>query len=237
MADEKKTEAQRRGEQEAAHAAAARQEEQSRPGPGERRYSPSPQDRSAIGGDRNVRAGVVPTSGPLVSQEGGEIGQNPYTDPPTMAHRRFYEDPVPRGAASEQQVLQGRGAPPPYPTEALDRPWDPRRYPDQLETMRPADSPQPSWIEVNGALTLAQFAALPQQEQDRIMGELRNTSIGKPPEYQPTRVSIEEEDRRNAELDRVRREADRDRREREGERLSMGPAAPGTVTAGEGPAA
>ena len=128
---------QRKSEQEAAHAAAARQEEQSRPGAGERHYSPSPQDREG-------RAGVVPTSGPRVYQEGGEIGQNPYTDPPTMAHRRFYEDPVPAHAASEQQVLQGRGAPAPYPTEAVDRPWDPKRYPDQLETMRPVDSPQPS---------------------------------------------------------------------------------------------
>ncbi|HEV8502932.1 MAG TPA: hypothetical protein VGR63_15260 [Casimicrobiaceae bacterium] len=235
--DKKQTEAQRKSEQEAAHAAAARQEEQSRPGPGERRYSPSPQDRSEIGRDPGARPGVVPTGGPLVFQEGGEIGQNPYTDPPTMAHRRFYEDPMPRGEASEQQVLQGRGAPAPYPTEALDRPWAPRRFPDQLETMRPNDTPQPGWIEANGALTLAQFAALPRQEQDRILGEMRNASIGRPPEYQPTRVSIEEEDRRTAELERVRREADRDRREREGERLSMAPAAPGTVTAGEGPAA
>ena len=78
-------------------------------------------------------------------------------------------------------------------------------------------------------MTLAAFAALPQQQQDKILAELRKTVPGRPPEYQPTRVAVEEHDKRAQEGEKLRREA-ADRRE--GARLSMGPAAPGTVTAG-----
>jgi hypothetical protein len=179
---------------------------------------------------------VVPVHGPLV--EGPAVGQNPYTDPPPMNRRRFLEDPVPRGDATEAQVLQGRGAPPPYPADAkAERRWDPRRYPDQMDVPRPSDSPQPSeWESSN--LTLAQLIALPQEEQERILREAReSSSIGRVPEYQPTRATIEAEDRRLRELERVRLEQEqRMNAARASSGVpSMGPATQGTVLAGEGP--
>lgn len=176
----------------------------------------------------------VPTEGPLVT--GPAVGENPYTDPPPMTRRRFYEDPVPRSEASAEQVLQGRGAPPPYPADAgHDRQWDPRRYEDQMDVPRPSDSPQPSEWEAS-RLTLAELIALPQQEQERILGEARKQgSIGRVPEYKPTRVSIEEEDRQLRELERVRLERQQQANAARGGVPSMAPATPGTALAGDQP--
>jgi hypothetical protein len=183
MSEDKKSEAQRRTEADAARAAAIKQETQSRPAPRERR------------GDG-----------------------------------RFYEDPRPVGAASEQQVLQGRGAPPPYPPDAqFDRAWDPRRYPDQAGTMRPSDTPQPSEAEASGAMTFANFLALPVEQQDKLLAEGRKGFPHAKPEFKPTSEYLAEEDRKREEGERLRREED----ERQAARRpvpSMAPATPGTVT-------
>jgi len=218
---DQKSEAQRQTEAEAARLAAAKQETQMRPAPGERRPG---------GG---VQPGVVPTSGPLVEGT-GVVGQHPYTDPPPMARRRFYEDPVPVGQATEQQVLQGRGAPPPYPPDAqFDRAWDPRRYPDQAATMRPSDSPTPTEAEARGgSFTFGQFMALPIEEQDRLLGEARQNAPFKVPEYRPTSEVLAEEDRRREESEKLQREAAAQREARQSQGVqSMAPATPGTVTA------
>jgi hypothetical protein len=216
MSEDKKSEAQRRTEADAARAAAIKQETQSRPAPGERR------------GDGTLEPGVVPTSGPTVEDTG--LGHHPYTDPPPLQRRRFYEDPRPVGAASEQQVLQGRGAPPPYPPDAqFDRAWDPRRYPDQAGTMRPSDTPQPSEAEASGAMTFANFLALPVEQQDKLLAEGRKGFPHAKPEFKPTSEYLAEEDRKREEGERLRREED----ERQAARRpvpSMAPATPGTVT-------
>jgi hypothetical protein len=133
--------------------------------------------------DPSERPGVVPTSGPTVYVEGGSVGQNPYTDPPPMAQRKFYEDPRPLDQATDAQVLQGRGAPPYDPAhEPRQRPWNPDRFPDQAAAPRPADTPSDG----AGVLdyTLAMLIALPHDEQERILAEARKADTsGRPPEY------------------------------------------------------
>jgi hypothetical protein len=211
MSEDKKSEAQRKTEQDAARQAAAKQETQSRPAPGERRF------------DGTLQPGVVPTSGATVENTG--LGQHAYTEPPPMARRRFYEDPRPVGAASEQQVLQGRGAPPPYPPDAqADRMWEPRRYPDQAATLRPSDTPQPSEAEASGAMTFANFLALPIEQQDKLLAEGRKGFPHAAPQFRPTSEYLAEEDRKREENERIRRE------EAHRPVPSMAPATPGTVT-------
>lgn len=109
------------------------------------------------------------------NEQQGLVGQNPYTDPPPMERRRFYEDPQPPNEASEQQVLQGRGEPAPYPAdEPYERGWQPERYPDQQSAQRPEDSAQPSVAESLGSgMTLARLFALPREQQDTIIEQLR----------------------------------------------------------------
>jgi hypothetical protein len=110
-----------------------------------------------------------------------EVGQHPYTDPPPMHRRRFAEDPVPLSDAGEQQVLQGRGNPAPYPTDDQGRAWQPDRYPDQAAMPRPLDTPQPSQAEAMGSgLTFAQFLAFPPDQQDRLLAEGRARQAGSP---------------------------------------------------------
>jgi len=190
----------------------AAQRTQSRPGPGE-----------------------VPTGGRLVEAE-GYVGQQPYTDPPPMALRRFYEDPKPPGAATEQQVLQGRGAPAPYPPlEPPQREWNPRRFPDQMDVPRPADSAQPNEYEANTTMTLAQFLALPREQQDKILSQAReHPSLGQAPEYKPTRQYIEEEDRREQEAQRTREQAERERQAQYPLGPAQGAAGPAPVAASSG---
>lgn len=187
------------------------------------------------------KAGVVPTSGPAVFNAGGEVGQNPYTNPPSMARRRFYEDPVPRSEATEQQVLQGRGAPPPYPADEppVSKAWDPKRYPEQMQAPRPEDSPQPTEGE---SLTVAQLLARPREEQDRILEAARKGPPSGPPQYKPTSEYVKREDESEEQREKIRKDREAARRERqglnpetggarEGEGLRMAPANPGTVTA------
>jgi hypothetical protein len=180
------------------------------------------------GGPGGDAANRVPTSGPLVQSEGADRGQNPYTDPPPMARRRFYEDPRPLNQATEEQVLQGRGAPPRYPPDDLNpsREWNPRKYPDQAQSQRPADSPQPTAAE---SLTVAELLRLPQGEQDRILQEARQGPPSGPPQYKPTSEYLAEEDKSEEQRQKIR--DDRERERREGHRLAMAPASPGTTTA------
>lgn len=183
--------------------------------------------------EETTKPGVVPTEGPLVAAD-ELVGQNPYTDPPPMARRRFYEDPKPPGGASEQQVLQGRGAPPPYPPDDIEaRVWNPRRYSNQMEAMRPADSKQPSEYEASN-LSLAQFLALPQEQQDKILSEAKEgRSVGVVPEYKPQREVIADEDKQLAELERVRLEAEQRRNQAAAAGVGkMAPPTPGTLTSG-----
>jgi hypothetical protein len=199
---------------------------------------PPPASNQASGAPQ---AGVVPTSGPPVYNPQGEVGQNPYTDPPSMARRRFYEDPVPRSEATEQQVLQGRGAPPPYPADepAQSKAWDPKRYPEQMQTPRPDDSPQPTEGE---NLTVAQLLAKPREEQDRILEAARKGPPSGPPQYKPTSEYVKREDESEEQREKIRKDREAARRDRqglnpetggarEGESLRMAPANPGTVTA------
>lgn len=187
------------------------------------------------------KPGVVPTSGAAVFNAGGEVGQNPYTDPPSMARRRFYEDPVPRSEATEQQVLQGRGAPPPYPADepAVSKAWDPKRYQEQMQAPRPDDSPQPTEGE---NLTVAQLLAKPREEQDRILEAARKGPPSGPPQYKPTSEYVKREDESEEQREKIRKDREAARRDRqglnpetggarEGEALRMAPANPGTVTA------
>ena len=106
--------------------------------------------------------------------EEGFTGQNPYTDPPPAGRRRFYEDPKPLAAASEQQVMQGRGAPPPYPGDQTNRAWQPERYADQKSAERPADTAQPSLAESMGGMTVAHLLSLPREQQDEIIEQMRH---------------------------------------------------------------
>ena len=89
------------------------------------------------------------------------IGQHPYTDPPPPERRRFYEDPKPPEEASNAQVMQGRGAPPPYPgaehqQQAVERP------------------PEPAAGEVHStSMTVGQLLALPVEQQNAILEAMR----------------------------------------------------------------
>jgi hypothetical protein len=202
-----------------------KQQAQAQQKPAQQQHSPNEPFGRGGGGDAANR---VPTSGPLVQGEGADKGQNPYTDPPPMARRRFYEDPRPLNQATEEQVLQGRGAPPKYPPDDLNpsREWNPRRYPDQAQSQRPADSPQPTPTE---SMTVAELLRLPQGEQDRILQEARQGPPSGPPQYKPTSEYLAEEDKSEEQRQKIR--DDRERERREGHRLAMAPASPGTTTA------
>jgi hypothetical protein len=187
-------------------------------------------------------------------------GQNPYTDPPPLSRRRFYEDPKPPTDASEEQVLQGRGAPAYYPPDAPpSRPWNPRLYHDQADTPRPEDSkaPEPRAAQ----MTVEQLVRLPQEEQEKVLQSARESGGWQPPEFHPTRDVIAEEDEREKEGERLRAERDAaEQRRREGRMQQqqeqahrdavhraqaeqsnpngtgvgrMAPAHPGTLTSGE----
>jgi hypothetical protein len=148
-------------------------------------------------------------------------GQNPYTDPPPMSRRRFYEDPVPLYAATEQQVLQGRGQPAPYPADAApERAWSPNRYEDQKAMPRPADSPQPSEYESRD-FTVAELLSLPRHQQDKILEDMRRSRSGNQQQNPgaPTAANAKPNPQQG-----------------DGSGVqSMAPASPGTMTASEEP--
>lgn len=180
-----------------------------------------------------LQPNVVPTSGPTVEAE-GLIGQNPYTDPPPLARRRFYEDPRPIGQASEEQVLQGRGAPAYYPPDAPNpsREWNPRRYRDQAETPRPADSPQPSDPRA-AQMTVEQLARLPEDEQEDILAAARETAGVGAPEFRPTKETLDAEDEAAKQGETLRQQQTQQAlAQRGGGVPQMGPATPGTLTSG-----
>ena len=86
------------------------------------------------------------------------VGQNPYTDPPPVADRRFYEDPVPKSAADFATIMQGRGAPAPRPGHEDE----------QQAVARPPDSPpeDPAAVAEAQAERVAALEAQVQQMRD-----------------------------------------------------------------------
>lgn len=86
------------------------------------------------------------------------VGQNPYTDPPPIADRRFHEDPVPKSSADFATIMQGRGAPAPRPGHEDE----------QQAVGRPPDSPpeDPAAVADAQARRAAALAAQAQQMRD-----------------------------------------------------------------------
>jgi hypothetical protein len=180
--------------------------------------------------DTELRPNEVPTEGPRVSGE-NVIGQNPYTDPPPLARQRFYEDPKPIADATEEQVLQGRGAPAYYPPDAPypSRVWNPRRYPDQAETPRPADTPQPTDARA-ASMTVEQLVRLPDDEQQKILDSARESGGVAVPEFRPTQETIDAEDKAIEEGKQLDAAAHAAAYNPSGAGLAMAPATQGTIT-------
>ena len=90
-----------------------------------------------------------------------QTGPNPYTDPPPIEQRRFYEDPIPPENASFAQVMQGRGAP--APRAGYEH--------EQQEAARPEDS-KPD-VSVSPGTTVAELLAMPADQQTAALAAIK----------------------------------------------------------------
>lgn len=147
------------------------------------------------------------------SNNDAPVGQNPYTDPPPIEHRRFAEDPVPPGEASFQQIMQGRGAPAPRPGFEHE----------QIAVERPPDTP-PDAALISPAMTVADLLALPTEQQEAALEQLRTQQAA----LAEQRRIMAEEFPPNADPPNPQQGSGTGVQQ-------MPPAAPGTVIAGDEP--